>query len=289
MVKKQFTCWVIVAGAQPTAFRARTVEELLPTLKQLQRTQPNVELRWFERGRFWTSPEEARTAFVAKSRSASGRGRDWRPGGDHRDPRARYDVPRDVRRARFKERQRFDERPRPDEPRRERRDEGTSGRPPDHRPPWKPSPDRPFPPRENRGRSDRPFPPRENRGRSDRPFPPRENRARSDRPFQPRENRFGKGPKPGGPDGGSRRDRPPFAGGGRPGPKPKGPGDGFRRERPPFKGGGGRPGPKPGWGKSAWGKPGPKPGGHRPPPRDDSSRPGPPYRRRPKKPEGGDT
>ena len=29
------------------------------------------------------------------------RGRDWRPGGEHRDPRARFKVPRDLKRARF--------------------------------------------------------------------------------------------------------------------------------------------------------------------------------------------
>jgi hypothetical protein len=29
------------------------------------------------------------------------RGRDWRPGGAHKDPRARYKVPRDVKRARM--------------------------------------------------------------------------------------------------------------------------------------------------------------------------------------------
>jgi hypothetical protein len=30
------------------------------------------------------------------------RGRDWRPGGEHKDPRDRFKVPRDVKRARFK-------------------------------------------------------------------------------------------------------------------------------------------------------------------------------------------
>jgi len=35
------------------------------------------------------------------------RGRDWRPGGEHKDPRERFNVPRDVRRAKFKARQRF--------------------------------------------------------------------------------------------------------------------------------------------------------------------------------------
>jgi hypothetical protein len=36
------------------------------------------------------------------------RGRDWRPGGDHKDPRDRFKVPRDVKRARFKDKLRRD-------------------------------------------------------------------------------------------------------------------------------------------------------------------------------------
>lgn len=101
---KNFTCWVIVDGTQPTAFRARTSEELIPTLKQLQRTQPDVSMKWFERGRLWVSPEEAQEALVASRRAPSRRGRDWRPGGEHKDPRAKYDIPRDEKRARFKRR-----------------------------------------------------------------------------------------------------------------------------------------------------------------------------------------
>jgi hypothetical protein len=36
------------------------------------------------------------------------RGRDWRPGGQHKDPRDRFKVPRDVKRARFKDKLRRD-------------------------------------------------------------------------------------------------------------------------------------------------------------------------------------
>ena len=39
---------------------------------------------------------------------AQRRGRDWRPGGDHKDPRDRFKVPRDVKRARFKAKARRD-------------------------------------------------------------------------------------------------------------------------------------------------------------------------------------
>lgn len=114
---RNFQCWVIVAGAQPTSFRARRAEDLLPTLRQLQRTQPSVSMKWFERGRFWDSPEAAREAEIAKRRRAADRGRDWRPGGQHADPRARFEVPRAERRARFKKRLIAAHRPADAEPR----------------------------------------------------------------------------------------------------------------------------------------------------------------------------
>ena len=102
---KRFCCWVIVSGGQPTAFRSRDTESLLPTLRQLQRTQPDSILKWFDRGRLWTSPEEARDALRDRRRAPSPRGRDWRPGGSHADPRAKYKLSRDQKRARFKHRQ----------------------------------------------------------------------------------------------------------------------------------------------------------------------------------------
>jgi hypothetical protein len=119
-------CWVILIGAVPTSFRAKMREDLLPTFKQLQRTQPKVALRWYERGRVWESPEAARAAVQlarteARERrqpsvAADGstvrprprpkrdpsRGNDWRPGGEHKDPKARYELTRDQKRAKFK-------------------------------------------------------------------------------------------------------------------------------------------------------------------------------------------
>jgi hypothetical protein len=40
----------------------------LPTLHQLQRTQRNVTLQWFERNRLWASPEEAHEALSAETK-----------------------------------------------------------------------------------------------------------------------------------------------------------------------------------------------------------------------------
>jgi len=98
--------WVIVTGTTATAFRAREREELLPTLKQLQRTQPDAVLKWFDRGRLWGSELEALDALKRRRQAGSGRGRDWRPGGSHVDPRKKYEITRDQKRARFKQRQR---------------------------------------------------------------------------------------------------------------------------------------------------------------------------------------
>jgi hypothetical protein len=96
--------WVIVAGQTPTAFRARRAEDLLPTLRQLQRTQPDTVLRWFDRGRLWESPAAERDALRASRQTRRTRPPDWRPGGTHSDPRARFKQTRDQKRARFKQR-----------------------------------------------------------------------------------------------------------------------------------------------------------------------------------------
>lgn len=106
--------WVILIGTVPTSFRAKTREELVPTFKQLQRTQPEVALRWFERGKVWENPEAARAASLLAAAKAKERrprrdpslgpprGKEWRPGGEHKDPKARFELTRDQKRAKFK-------------------------------------------------------------------------------------------------------------------------------------------------------------------------------------------
>jgi hypothetical protein len=85
----RYTYWTIIMEGKPTAFRARDHDELLPTLRQLQRRHPDAVLKWFARGRLWASPEEAQLAAKVRPIRRAARGRDWRPGGEHRDPRAR--------------------------------------------------------------------------------------------------------------------------------------------------------------------------------------------------------
>lgn len=89
----RFAYWTILIDSAPTAFRAREQADLLPTLRQLRRTHPNVVLRWFAQGRLWESPEAARESRTRRPEDAERRGWEWRPGGQHRDPRMRRRPP----------------------------------------------------------------------------------------------------------------------------------------------------------------------------------------------------
>ena len=111
--------WVIVTRAKPTAFRSKLRDTLVPTLRQLQRTQPDAALRWFDRGRFWESPDESAAALKA-ARERPKRPADWRPGGDHKDPQARHELTRQQKRARYKRRQRFASTDKPSSPARKK-------------------------------------------------------------------------------------------------------------------------------------------------------------------------
>jgi hypothetical protein len=83
----RFAYWTILAGGLPTSFRAADKDELMPTFRRLKDKHPDAEMKYFARGKLWESPEQARLAASPKSPA---RGRDWRPGGDHRDPRQRF-------------------------------------------------------------------------------------------------------------------------------------------------------------------------------------------------------
>ena len=86
----RYAYWTILVDGRPTAFRAREREELLPTLNQLKRKSPDAAMKWFGGGRLWQSPEEAEAARRRPKAPREPRGRDWRPGGNHRDPRDRF-------------------------------------------------------------------------------------------------------------------------------------------------------------------------------------------------------
>ena len=85
----RYAYWTILIDNRPTAFRASDSADLLPTLNQLKRTNPNAEMKWFARGKLWDNPEQAQWAARNLPKTAERRGREWRPGGTHKDPRAR--------------------------------------------------------------------------------------------------------------------------------------------------------------------------------------------------------
>jgi len=105
----RYAYWTIVAGGLPTAFRATDRDDLLPTFRRILQKHPDAVMFWFARGRLWESPDAAkrdldkrratrraptRTGGTSRPAGHGGertdqarRSRDWRPGGDHRDPR----------------------------------------------------------------------------------------------------------------------------------------------------------------------------------------------------------
>jgi hypothetical protein len=119
-VPPRFAYWTILIDNAPTAFRARDREELLPTLAQIKRTNQNAELKWFAQGRLWDSPEAQHESWKKPKEARERRDRDWRPGGQHKDPRARFDKEAQRRKKR-EQRERFNASPRP-QPNREWKD-----------------------------------------------------------------------------------------------------------------------------------------------------------------------
>jgi hypothetical protein len=137
----RFSYWTIIAGGLPTAFRAADRDELMPTFTRLKEKQPDAEMKWFARGKLWASPEEARehserhrdgargndrrdargaaTGTGRSDRPREPRGKDWRPGGEHRDPRQDFADARKARNQRFKA-EKFARRSRQDDPVREK-------------------------------------------------------------------------------------------------------------------------------------------------------------------------
>jgi hypothetical protein len=148
----RYSYWTIIAGGLPTAFRAAEQTDLLPTFKRLQEKHPDAEMKWFARGKLWESPAAAREDTERRRQAPSAptdrirgrgesrrpadgsrkpssfrkpaafreeRGRDWRPGGEHRDPRQPF---KDAKKERNQERrkQRFERKQRSDRPPREK-------------------------------------------------------------------------------------------------------------------------------------------------------------------------
>jgi 23S rRNA pseudouridine2605 synthase len=98
--------WTIIVDDQPTAFRAHDVEELLPTFNRLREKHANAQLKWFERGQLFDTRDAAREqGYGQGERRWEGQrpGKDWRPGGDHRDPRQRFKDAKKAKWDRYKQ------------------------------------------------------------------------------------------------------------------------------------------------------------------------------------------
>jgi len=88
----RYAYWTILIDGKATAFRAREREELLPTFNQLARKNADIAMRYFARGKLWDNPEQAQWANRNREVTRTEpRTRDWRPGGQHKDPRARFE------------------------------------------------------------------------------------------------------------------------------------------------------------------------------------------------------
>jgi 23S rRNA pseudouridine2605 synthase len=111
----RFAYWTIILDGIPTSFRAKEQSELQPTFNALKRKNPGAIMKWFSGGRLWDSPEQAKEERqLARDRQFREerdrqprdvhRSKDWRPGGEHRDPRDKYKLPPGEARKRWKQR-----------------------------------------------------------------------------------------------------------------------------------------------------------------------------------------
>ena len=236
----RYAYWTIIAGGLPTAFRTTEREELLPTFRRIKQKHPDAEMKYFARGRLWRSQEEARLEAEARraaaaERQSAPRGRDWRPGGGHHDPRQKFKNAKKARNQKGRK-DRFDRRHQsgaaqppgetparaaPRAPRTEWRDRGPRG--------GKPGAQRKL---EGRGKPE---------VRGDRPWrdrPPQDNRRGEPSRREPKagDDRRPAGPRPKGPSG-----SPKARWGRKPAPRPRSSGpwnrppDGGRHQRGPAK------------------------------------------------------
>ena len=79
----RYAYWTILVDDQPTAFRAGSQEDLMPTFKRLKLKHPSAKMMWWQNGKLWDSRLDAQAAMHA--RGEMGRRGDVRQGGGFRD------------------------------------------------------------------------------------------------------------------------------------------------------------------------------------------------------------
>ncbi len=62
----RYAYWTILVDDQPTAFRAGSQEDLMPTFKRLQAKHASAKMMWFQNGKLWASRLEAQDAMRAR-------------------------------------------------------------------------------------------------------------------------------------------------------------------------------------------------------------------------------
>ena len=72
----RYAYWTILVDDQPTAFRAGSQDDLMPTFKRLQQKHASAKMMWWQNGKLWDSRLDAQEAM--RARGEMGRARDFR-------------------------------------------------------------------------------------------------------------------------------------------------------------------------------------------------------------------
>jgi hypothetical protein len=62
----RYAYWTILVDETPTAFRAGSQEDLMPTFKRLKAKHPSATMMWFQNGKLWPSRIDAQEAMHAR-------------------------------------------------------------------------------------------------------------------------------------------------------------------------------------------------------------------------------
>ena len=144
----RYAYWTIIVDNQPTAFRAGSTEDLMPTFKRLKEKHPTATMMWFQNGKLWNSRVDAQEAM--RARGEKGRRGDTRQGGFRerktfaKPPQSRTTDTRPARGERLEWKPKGAEQPKRDRPRHDERshDRPKFDRPKFDRPKpeWRPKP-----------------------------------------------------------------------------------------------------------------------------------------------------
>jgi hypothetical protein len=79
----RYAYWTILVDDQPTAFRAGSQDDLMPTFKRLKQKHASAKMMWWQNGKLWDSRLDAQEAM--RARGEMGRRGDSRQGGGFRE------------------------------------------------------------------------------------------------------------------------------------------------------------------------------------------------------------